>query len=173
MLHASARKKYSSAIQPVFGRPPRVVVAWNQRRHRLHGYLAWLPTRSRILHACVLLDTRRSSFFLNEQYVRARSLAPHFYIVPALLSIVCSIRSPIRKKVSLGSMFRGQTGNVWTKGVALNLEFENSATDEDGVALPVKVQGPVGFDCLLCAATYCMIHCASWYYYAKPYSGGT
>lgn len=42
-------------------------------------------------------------------------------------------------KVSLGNMFRGQTGHVWTKGVALMTEVDNSARDEKGDPLPVVV----------------------------------
>lgn len=42
-------------------------------------------------------------------------------------------------QVSLGNIFQGQTGCVWTKGVAVEVEFESSGMDEDGTLLPVKV----------------------------------
>ena len=42
-------------------------------------------------------------------------------------------------KVVLGDIFKGQTGDLWAKGVALEIEVENSAMDEDGKPLPVKV----------------------------------
>ena len=44
-----------------------------------------------------------------------------------------------RGQVVLGDIFKGQTGDVWAKGVALEIELENSARDEDGKPLPVKV----------------------------------
>ena len=42
-------------------------------------------------------------------------------------------------KVSLGNIFRGQTGHVWTKDVALMVEVANSARNEEGEPLPVVV----------------------------------
>ena len=45
------------------------------------------------------------------------------------------------KKVVLGDIFKGQGGDVWAKGMALEIEVENAATDEDGKPLPVKVGG--------------------------------
>lgn len=41
-------------------------------------------------------------------------------------------------KVSLGNIFRGQTGHVWTKDVALRIEVSNAGQDETG-PLPVLV----------------------------------
>lgn len=55
-------------------------------------------------------------------------------IVPFLRLLVFS-----RGQVVLGDIFKGQTGDVWAKGVALEIELENSARDEDGNPLPVKV----------------------------------
>ena len=42
-------------------------------------------------------------------------------------------------QVVLRDIFKGQTGDVWAKGVALEIEVENSAKDEEGKPLPVKV----------------------------------
>lgn len=45
----------------------------------------------------------------------------------------------VSHKVSLGNIFRGQTGQVWAKSVALAVEVTNSARDEEGDPLPVVV----------------------------------
>eukprot|EP00904_Undaria_pinnatifida_P002208 jgi/Undpi1/11989/HiC_scaffold_4.g01688.m1 len=43
-------------------------------------------------------------------------------------------------QVVLGDIFKGQSGDVWAKGMALEIEVENAATDEDGKPLPVKLE---------------------------------
>lgn len=64
--------------------------------------------------------------------------------VPAIFDVyrstlLFSLLSACGEKVAISSLFRGQTGRVWTKGKALDVEFENTATDTRGVPLPVRV----------------------------------
>lgn len=85
-------------------------------------------------------------------------------------------------KVSLGGIFRGQTGHVWTKGISLLVEVVNSARDEQGDALPVVVSGngipahTTRFEENFVADTPSTLHTSfvrttSSYYAFVPYSG--
>lgn len=89
-----------------------------------------IPFRLRVIYQA----TGRAGFPANSHATPRR----------ARLATINLVLRPLPRsmpKVSFGDIFKGQPGEVWTKGIALQVELENSATDESGAVLPVKVRG--------------------------------